>query len=98
MVALSSTRATDRAHLQLACQDSDAPDFADSRPAEMWEAAAICSTCPVAQECRNTAQALHQAHAAGDDPYGAIGCWGGWWYEPGKAPRPILGDSIAAAA
>lgn len=81
-----SATADDR---RLDCQQPGVPEFTDARPWEMVKAAAICATCPLSDACLSEGQRLQEAYDAGRDPYGAYGCWGGWWFEPGKEPKLI---------
>lgn len=84
---------------RLACQDPGGPDFTTPDVWELAEAAAVCATCPVADFCRATARQFDQAYRSGTDLYGAYGCWGGWWFQPGKPPHRILhtdDDTITA--
>lgn len=78
------------AERRLDCQQLGTPDFTDGRPREMAKAAAICATCPLSNACRSEAWRLQEAYDADRDPYGAYGCWGGWWFQPGKKPTQII--------
>lgn len=75
------------------CATDDArpgADFTSADVIEQLEAARMCLRCPLAEMCRTEAWRLHTAHAASLDRYGALGVWGGMWFEPGRPPRQLV--------
>lgn len=59
------------------------------RRRDQLDAAAACSSCPLATVCLITALRLDAAHGRGEDPYGVYGVYGGVWFEPGRTPQRI---------
>lgn len=65
-------------------------------PVRAPEAEAVCDRCPLATRCLLTALALHRARLAGEDRWGARGCYGGVWFDPDRGQPQRIPHSPAA--
>lgn len=67
-------------------------------PCRRHEAAAACDQCSLAAYCLQEGMRLHHARLSGEDFWGAYGCWGGVWFEPGQVPEHIPHYAFDGAA
>lgn len=82
---------------QLPCATTARAGFTSGDAYDHRAAAQICASCPLADACLHEAFRLDTAHRAGTDPYGAYGCWGGVWFEPGHPPEQLLHSTAVPA-
>lgn len=91
----SGFKATQTGRVATPCA-GDPARFLD--PCRRHQAAAACERCPVASACLQEGMRLHHARLAGEDFWGAYGCWAGVWFEPGQIPEHIPRPSARGAA
>jgi len=59
------------------------------------ETAERCDACAIATDCLLQALRFEAARRRGEDLWGAYGCWGGVWFQPGVMPHRIAHRTVA---